>query len=418
MIRIDEIYNNTFWPWIKHNLPGTRMFFCDPPGRSDPDALFNHGVDDEIETDYVFFHDQEPVHLDLHKSLFQENIIRNIDLLKQRFTFLSPNTKWPSIERKEQFRQYKINFPEDLANFFRENDILLEFLKLNPHWHQGHVVVSERGEYVEQLEKLYGWKSHYYFYHGWACKDWFRGYDKTFLIPRARERAPAHTFMSPNRIVAGKRDHRVLFLYNVFKQGLEKNYISAPRVCPYEGVDISKIALKYSNIYPDIEQVFRDAELPRLFEGEETQIMTSCWLGNYTEAQDSLIYVPTETVYFGHRLHITEKTFKAIALEMPFVLVAPAGSLEYMRSYGFKTFSDVFDESYDEETNDILRVEKVTKLLKDLDSLSLRERQHIHRACLSAVEHNYEHFYGTGLETILWQELQDMLRGLQTQSLS
>jgi len=418
MIRIDEIYNNTFWPWIKHNLPGTRMFFCDPPGRSDPDALFNHGVDDEIETNYVFFHDQEPVHLDLHKSLFQENIIRNIDLLKQRFTFLSPNTKWPSIERKEQFRQYKINFPEDLANFFRENDILLEFLKLNPHWHQGHVVVSERGEYVEQLEKLYGWKSHYYFYHGWACKDWFRGYDKTFLIPRARERAPAHTFMSPNRIVAGKRDHRVLFLYNVFKQGLEKNYISAPRVCPYEGVDISKIALKYSNIYPDIEQVFRDAELPRLFEGEETQIMTSCWLGNYTEAQDSLIYVPTETVYFGHRLHITEKTFKAIALEMPFVLVAPAGSLEYMRSYGFKTFSDVFDESYDEETNDILRVEKVTKLLKDLDSLSLRERQHIHRACLSAVEHNYEHFYGTGLETILWQELQDMLRGLQTQSLS
>jgi len=394
------------------------MFFCDPPGRSDPDALFNHGVDDEIETNYVFFHDQEPVHLDLHKSLFQENIIRNIDLLKQRFTFLSPNTKWPSIERKEQFRQYKINFPEDLANFFRENDILLEFLKLNPHWHQGHVVVSERGEYVEQLEKLYGWKSHYYFYHGWACKDWFRGYDKTFLIPRARERAPAHTFMSPNRIVAGKRDHRVLFLYNVFKQGLEKNYISAPRVCPYEGVDISKIALKYSNIYPDIEQVFRDAELPRLFEGEETQIMTSCWLGNYTEAQDSLIYVPTETVYFGHRLHITEKTFKAIALEMPFVLVAPAGSLEYMRSYGFKTFSDVFDESYDEETNDILRVEKVTKLLKDLDSLSLRERQHIHRACLSAVEHNYEHFYGTGLETILWQELQDMLRGLQTQSLS
>jgi hypothetical protein len=34
---------------------------------------------------------------------------------------------------------------------------------------------------------------------------------------------------------------------------------------------------------------------------------------------------------FGKRLHITEKTFKAIALEMPFVLVAPVGSLEYMR---------------------------------------------------------------------------------------
>jgi hypothetical protein len=388
------------------------MFFCDPPGRSDPDALFNHGVDDGIETDYVFFHDQEPVHLDLHKPLFDEVVLRNLDL------FLYSSTIWPSLECSEQFRQYRINFPEDPANFFRENDILLKVLKLNPHWPRRHVVVSERGEYVEQLENAYGWKSHYYFYHGWACKDWFRGYDKTFLIPRARERAPAHTFMSPNRIVAGKRDHRVLFLYNVFKHNLEKNYISAPRVCPYEGVDISQIALKYSNTYSDIEQVFLNAELPRLFEGEETQVMTSCWLGNYTEAQDSLVYVPTETVYFGRRLHITEKTFKAIALEMPFVLVAPAGSLEYMRSYGFRTFADVFDESYDEETNDILRIEKVTQLLKDLDSLSVRERQEVHRACLSAVEHNYEHFYGIGLEKILWPELQDMLRGLQTQSYS
>jgi hypothetical protein len=425
MIRIDEIYNNTFWPWIKKQNPGSRMFFCDPPGRTDPDALFNHGVDDAVETDYVFFHDQEPVHLDLHTTLFQEVVSRNTDIhftlnfgdYSVKVSFFS----WGDLKTK--YKEYFQNFSNsDLTDgFFARvpSKLLTEFVELNPKLFKiGHVIVSERGEYVEQLEKAYGWKSHYYFYHGWACKDWFRGYDKTFLIPRARDRAPTHTFMSPNRIVAGKRDHRVLFLYNVFKHGLEKNYISAPRVCPYEGVDISEIALKYSNIYSDIEQVFQAAELPRLFEGEETQIMTSCWLGNYTEAQDSLVYVPTETVYFGRRLHITEKTFKAIALEMPFVLVAPAGSLEYMRSYGFKTFSDVFDESYDEETNDVLRIEKVTRLLKDLDGLSAHERQDIHRACLSAVEHNYEHFYGTGLEKILWQELQDMLRGLQTQSLS
>jgi hypothetical protein len=179
-------------------------------------------------------------------------------------------------------------------------------------------------------------------------------------------------------------------------------------------VDISQIALKYNNIYPDIEQVFLAAELPRLFAGEETQIMTSCWLGNYAEAQDSLVYVPTETVYFGKRLHITEKTFKAIALEMPFVLVAPAGSLEYMRSYGFKTFAGIFDESYDVETDDSRRIEKVTRLLKDLDTLSVAERQQIHRACLPIVQHNFEHFYGQGLENILWPELINMLNELRS----
>lgn len=361
MIRIDEIYNNTFWPWIKKNKTGSRMFFCDPPGRSDPDALFNLGQDDVIENDYIFFHDQEPVWLDLHKPLFDDVIIRNDDI-------------WTKPK--------------------------------------GHVVVSECGEYIDQLCAQYGWQSHYYFYHGWACQDWYRGYDKSFLIPRARDRAPTQTFISPNRIVAGKRDHRVLFLYNVFKQQLEHNWISAPRVCAYENVDISTIASKYCNTYPDITQVFDQADLPKLFPGEDTQLMSSCWLTNFDESADSLIYVPTETVYFGKRLHLTEKTFKAIALEMPFVLMAPAGSLEYMRRYGFKTFDSVLDESYDLETDDIQRVEKVVKLLKDLDNLSVKERQQLHQAMLPMVEHNYNHFYLGGLTDILWQELTEMLNGL------
>jgi hypothetical protein len=156
-------------------------------------------------------------------------------------------------------------------------------------------------------------------------------------------------------------------------------------------------------------QVFEQADLPKLFAGEDTQLMTSCWLGNYAEAADSLIYVPTETVYFGDRLHLTEKTFKAIALEMPFVLVAPAGSLAYLREYGFQTFDEIFDESYDLETDDTKRIEAVTRLLKDLDNLSVAERNEIHQACLPIVEHNYNHFYRGGFEQVLWQELQEML---------
>jgi hypothetical protein len=140
--------------------------------------------------------------------------------------------------------------------------------------------------------------------------------------------------------------------------------------------------------------------------------MSSCWLTNFVEAADSLVYVPTETVYFGRRQHITEKTFKAIALEMPFVLIAPAGSLTYLREYGFKTFAGIFDEGYDNETDDILRVERVTRLLKDLDSLTVKERQQIHRYCLPIVEHNYRHFYSGGLTDILWTELVAMLNSL------
>ena len=412
MIRIDEIYNNTFWPWLDKNLPGTRMFFCDPPGRTDPDALFNLGRDDILENNYVFLHDQEPIHMDLHQPLFEEVVLRNYDITNR--VRRNRSLVFPDWNTQSAYNTLISVRDQDYDQFLRQHqDQFQQVLEMNPAvFDTGHVIVSERGEQVETMCKRYGWRSHYYFYHGWACLDWYRGYDRSFLIPPADQRAPTKTFMSPNRIVGGKRDHRMLFLYQIFQQGLAHNHISAPRTCPYEGTDIATMATKYCNIYPDISQVLTQADLPRTFEGESTQQMTSCWLGNFAEAADSLIYVPTETVYFGRRTHLTEKTFKAIALQMPFVMVAPAGSLAYLREYGFQTFAGILDESYDEETNDIRRLEKVVALLKHLDDLGVKERQQIHRACLDTVVHNYEHFYGGDFAKILWSELTNMLEGL------
>jgi hypothetical protein len=174
----------------------------------------------------------------------------------------------------------------------------------------------------------------------------------------------------------------------VFKHGLEQNHISAPRVCQYEGVDIASIAQKYVNVYQDITNVFNQADLPRLFAGESQQEMHSYQLGNFAEAADSLVYVPTETVYFGRRTHITEKTFKAIALEMPFVLVAPAGSLAYLREYGFKTFTDIFDESYD--TLDFFDA-RLNILYNNIKYFS--KEKYLDPLTEQKIKHNYNRFY-------------------------
>jgi hypothetical protein len=56
------------------------VFFCDPFGHTDREHLFNLGRDDIVENDYVYMHDQEPVHLDLHKSLFDEVKDLNSDI--------------------------------------------------------------------------------------------------------------------------------------------------------------------------------------------------------------------------------------------------------------------------------------------------------------------------------------------------
>ena len=296
------------------------MFMCDPFGRSDPDSVMNYGRDDVHEHNYIFFFDQEPIHLNIHTATFDE--------------------------------------------VFRRNDNLKQA--------QGAICTSERdSDNVDALCARYGWKSYYYFFHGWAALDWYRGYDKTFLITPIRDRVPTRTFLAPNRIIAGERRHRLEMLYHIFKQGMTDNHISCPAVCPVENISIVDAAHPLVAQYPDIQDVFASQQLPINFDGETDHPMHSCWLSLFDQASDSLLYLVTETVATGRRHHITEKTFKPIALGMPFVLVATAGSLEYLRSYGFKTFGHVWDESYDAIQNDHDRIATVAGLLRSLCDLSV-----------------------------------------------
>lgn len=337
------------------------MFFCDPFGMSDPDHLFNHGSD-VVELNYILLHDQEPIHSDLHMPLFDAAQRRNKDL------------------------QHGAG-PRHAA-----------------------VVTSEyRSEIVQQVCMQYQWRPYYYFFHGWAALDWYRGYDRTFLMPEPTARSINKSFINPNRIVGGKREHRIGLMYHLLKRGIANSWTSFPAVCPAEGVDVVDLAHELESKYPGIRQEFAQAGFPRNFLGEDDHPMHSCWLSLFDLSAESLAYVVTETVYTGRRNHLTEKTFKPICLRMPFVLVSTAGSLAYLRQYGFKTFDSLWDESYDRITNDQQRLERIADLLKELDSMSTGERQRLFESAVPIIEHNYQHFYSGAFESILWQELTEML---------
>jgi len=374
MIRIDEIYNNTFWPWLRDNRPGFRMFMCDPFGRSDPDSVINYGRNDIQEYNYIFFFDQEPIHLDIHMETFFK------------------------------VRDYNLDITHDGAT---------SFLKFQHHYSAGILLTSEyNSENVEAVCEKFKWKSAYYFFHGWAALDWYRGYDKTFLIKPIKNRTIKQTFIAPNRIVAGKRQHRLEMLYHIFKNNMTHNHISCPSVCPAENISIHDAIklLKYK--YPDIESVFAEQALPINFANETDHPMHSCWLSLFDESAESLLYLVTETVATGRRWHLTEKTFKPIALGMPFVIVGTRGSLEYLRSYGFRTFGHIWDESYD-QAEDQDRIARIASLLRSLDELPTSGKQDLFDMAQEVIEHNWNHFYNGGFEAVLWQELQEMLDGIE-----
>lgn len=349
---------------MQRNTPLTRIFFCDPPGRSDPESLVNFG-NDIAEHNYIFFHDQEPIHLDIHGKLFYEVERRNRDL-----NYLDGPNK------------------------------------------TGIVTSEKHSEALEQVCQQYGWNSYYYFYHGWAALDWYRGYDKTFLIDEPGSRSICHSYISPNRIVAGRREHRLIMMYHALKSGIRSALISFPAVCPGENISIISAAQALQEQYPDIIPTLESAQFPWNFSNEQGHPMHSCWLSLFDECARSMCYVVTETVWQNSRWHLTEKTFKPICMRMPFVLVSTAGSLKYLRSYGFQTFGDIWDESYDDEVDDHARLKKVSSLLSWFDSLDQQDLNDIYQRTLPIIQHNFDHFYQGKFESMLWDELQAMLTSI------
>lgn len=280
----------------------------------------------------------------------------------------------------------------------------------------GSIVTSERdSDAVDYLCEKYNWRSYYYFFHGWAALDWYRGYDRTFLIQPPAERKPTTTFVAPNRIIAGERQHRLEMLYHIFKNNLQHNHVSCPAICPAENISVHDAIKPLISKYPDIESVFANQTLPMNFAGETDHPMHSCWLSLFDECADSLLYLVTETVATGRRHHLTEKTFKPIAMGMPFVIVGTRGSLKYLRSYGFKTFEGIWDESYDDAEDDV-RIQRIASLLRSLDELGEQGRQDLFEMALPVIEHNWNHFYGGGFEAVLWKELTDMLEAIRVES--
>lgn len=85
-----------------------------------------------------------------------------------------------------------------------------------------------------------------------------------------------------------------------------------------------------------------------------------------------------------------EKPLNAAINYRPFILVGPAGSLELMRSDGFQTFGDFWDESYDNEQDHTKRLEMIFDLLLEINSWSLEKCQNTYAAMQDILQHNYK----------------------------
>jgi hypothetical protein len=349
MIRIDEIYYIIFVKCLQ-DQPTTGIHWFDPFGSTDFKDLIGPGY--KFGDQQIVFWDQEVVHRHLISEFFKQYL--------------------------------------DIYHVEWQGPIKL-------------ITSEKNSEDVAWACDTYNLTSDYYFFHAWAALDWYRGYNRTFLCRPFQDRQIEKTFLCPNNIIGGKRKHRLELLSELVDRELVyNNYVSFPECCPYEKKTVAELCQEY-----DIPLASVDLPL-RIDTGSDYANNSHC-IDMWPLAEKSLLHVVTETVYYGKKLHLTEKSFKPIVMQQPFILVSCQGSLEYLRSYGFKTFSEFWDESYD-EADDATRILKIVKLLKDLDSLSHREKQHLQHALVKTVEHNFNWFYSQRFEELLWQELSGMVK--------
>jgi len=104
---------------------------------------------------------------------------------------------------------------------------------------------------------------------------------------------------------------------------------------------------------------------------------------------ETLVHVVSETNFFEPAIHITEKTMKPILFKQPFIILGSRFSLKNLKDMGFKTFSNIWDESYDLEENPMIRMEMVLNVCKYIASMPEKELIKISKKARPIVEYNF-----------------------------
>jgi len=87
---------------------------------------------------------------------------------------------------------------------------------------------------------------------------------------------------------------------------------------------------------------------------------------------------------------LSEKIFRTIYFKHPFLIVCNPHSLKLLKELGYKTFDSLIDESYDDETDNSIRIYKIAKEIERLCNLSDEEVYNFINQAKYICEHNFE----------------------------
>jgi hypothetical protein len=124
---------------------------------------------------------------------------------------------------------------------------------------------------------------------------------------------------------------------------------------------------------------------------------------------DSYFEFVTETWFTDDScLYLTEKTFRPIITLKPFIIIGSPFSLKALKKLGFKTFSSIINEAYDEEVIPSRRMELIQEEIRKIIKSDANEIHNLYIKIWPILEYNYLHFINNGYkisESIIKEEV-------------
>ena len=221
----------------------------------------------------------------------------------------------------------------------------------------------------------------YYWSHAIIARDWFR-----YAEHVSQTKKTSKTFLIYNRAWSNTREYRLRFAELLIHLNLQEHCKTS--INPIE---------PELNIHYDSHRFKNSAWRPQTVLENHFPISSaySHYSANFDieDYESSDVEVVLETLFDDGRLHLTEKSLRPIAVGQPFILAGTSASLEYLRSYGFKTFDTVWDESYDLVQDPAERLIQIAELMKYISTWLPHQREHNMAQAQAIADYNRQHFF-------------------------
>jgi len=188
------------------------------------------------------------------------------------------------------------------------------------------------------------------------CNTWFNSYRFHYYSDKI------YSFCYPKlcifiSTIGNERKKRTLFVDQLIKHISYKNYILR-----YSGKDLGMASDQYDLL--TFEEGSFDS-YANIFSLPHYNLSNTIPINIYNQGYFNLVM---ETDIDFDNFFLTEKTFKSILSGMPFVVIASPTYLANLHRLGFKTYNELWDESYDDEYNTNRRFEKIITLCNELET--------------------------------------------------